>query len=249
MKKNQKESSMPKIFMTRLRWVLGTLLVLMSAGCASTATDYSAILSSPDRPANELELDAARKPSEVLAFYDVKKGDKVADLWAGRGYYTAILSEVVGPSGLVYTVNPSSRDEINQRWKSPKFANVRVADGPFEKLALAQDGSLDFVLIHLNYHDLAPEARIAMNKRILGALKRGGIYGVVDHSAKDGSGNEAAKTLHRIDKLLVIKEVTDAGFTLAKDGNMLRKPEDPRDFNVNKERNKDDRFVLAFQKP
>jgi predicted methyltransferase len=248
MKKNQKESSMPKIFMTRLR-VLGTLLVLMGAGCASTATDYSAILSSPDRPANELELDAARKPSEVLAFYDVKKGDKVADLWAGRGYYTAILSEVVGPSGLVYTVNPSSRDEINQRWKSPKFANVRVADGPFEKLALAQDGSLDFVLIHLNYHDLAPEARIAMNKRILGALKRGGIYGVVDHSAKDGSGNEAAKTLHRIDKLLVIKEVTDAGFTLAKDGNMLRKPEDPRDFNVNKERNKDDRFVLAFQKP
>ena len=240
---------MTKIFMTRLRWVLGTLLVLMSAGCASTATDYSAILSSPDRPANELELDAARKPSEVLAFYDVKKGDKVADLWAGRGYYTAILSEVVGPSGLVYTVNPSSRDEINQRWKSPKFANVRVADGPFEKLALAQDGSLDFVLIHLNYHDLAPEARTAMNKRILGALKRGGIYGVVDHSAKDGSGNEAAKTLHRIDKLLVIKEVTDAGFILAKDGNMLRKPEDPRDFNVNKERNKDDRFVLAFQKP
>ena len=240
---------MPKIFMTQVRWLLGTLLVLMGAGCASTATDYSAILSSPDRPATELELDAARKPSEVLAFYDVKKGDKVADLWAGRGYYTAILSEVVGPSGLVYTVNPSSRDEINQRWKSPKFANVRVADGPFEKLALAQDGSLDFVLIHLNYHDLAPEARMAMNKRILGALKRGGIYGVVDHSAKDGSGNEAAKTLHRIDKLLVIKEVTDAGFTLAKDGNMLRKPEDPRDFNVNKERNKDDRFVLAFQKP
>jgi hypothetical protein len=30
---------------------------------------------------------------------------------------------------------------------------------------------------------------------------------------------------------------------------MLRKSEDTRDFNVNKERNKDDRFVLAFQKP
>jgi len=236
-------------FATKSRCFLGLLLALVSAGCAATAPDYSAALSNPDRPANERELDAARKPNEVLAFYAVKKGDKVADLWAGRGYYTAILSEVVGPSGLVYTVNPSSRDEINQRWKSPKFPNVRVADGPFDKLALAQDGSLDFVLIHLNYHDVAPEARGAMNKRILGALKRGGIYGVVDHSAKDGSGNEAAKTLHRIDKALVIKEVTSAGFTLAKEGNMLRKPEDPRDFNVNKERNKDDRFVLAFQKP
>jgi len=225
------------------------LLVLVCAGCAASATDYNAVLSNPDRPANERELDEARKPTEVLAFYGVKQGDKVADLWAGRGYYTAILSQVVGSNGLVYTVNPNSRDEVNQRWKDAKFANVRIADGPFDKLALAQDGSLDFVLIHLNYHDLAPEARIAMNKRILGALKRGGIYGVVDHSAKDGTGNDAAKTLHRIDKLLVIKEVTSAGFTLAKEGNMLRKPEDPRDFNVNKERNKDDRFVLAFQKP
>ena len=61
-------------------------------------------------------------------------------------------------------------------------------------------------------------------------------------------GNDAAKTLHRIDKALVIKEVTGAGFSLVKEGNMLRKPEDTRDFNVNKERNKDDRFVLAFRK-
>jgi predicted methyltransferase len=185
----------------------------------------------------------------VLAFYGVKSGDKVADLWAGRGYYTAILSEVVGPKGMVYTVNPNSRDEINQRWKAPKFANVKIADGPFDKLALPQDGSLDFVLIHLNYHDVAPDVRGAMNKRILAALKRGGVYAVVDHSAKDGSGNEANKTLHRIDKQQVIKEVTGAGFKLAKEGNMLRKPEDTRDFNVNKERNKDDRFVLAFEKP
>ena len=89
---------------------------------------------------------------------------------------------------------------------------------------------------------------MAMNKLILGALKRGGTYAVVDHSAKDGTGNDAAKTLHRIDKALVIKEVTGAGFSLVKEGNMLRKPEDTRDFNVNKERNKDDRFVLAFRK-
>jgi predicted methyltransferase len=225
------------------------LVVLMCAGCAATGPDFSAILSNRDRPANERELDAARKPAEVLAFYGVKPGDKVADLMAGRGYYTAILSEVVGPGGTVYTVNPKPRDEATQRWKSPKYANVRMADGPLDKLALPQDGSLDFVLIHLNYHDLPPEIRTAMNKRVLGALKRGGIYGVVDHSAKDGSGNEAVRTLHRIDRLLVIKEVTGAGFTLAKEGNMLRRPEDARDFNVNKIRNQDDRFVLAFQKP
>ncbi len=219
------------------------------AGCGATVADYRDALRRIDRIAGEQELDEARKPDEVLAFYGVKRGDKVADLWAARGYYTAILSGVVGPEGLVYTVNPNSREEINQRWKSPKFANVKVADGPFDKIALPQDGSLDLVLIHLNYHDVDPAVRSAMNKRILASLKRGGTYAVVDHSAKDGSGNEANKTLHRIDKQQVIKEVTAAGFSLAKEGNMLRKPEDPRDFNVNKERNKDDRFVLAFQRP
>jgi predicted methyltransferase len=226
--------------------VLGLLFV---AGCGATVADYRDALRRIDRIAGEQELDEARKPQEVLAFYGVKRGDKVADLWAARGYYTAILSEVVGPEGVVYTVNPNSRDEINQRWKAPKFANVKVADGPFDKIALPQDGSLDLVLIHLNYHDVDPAIRGAMNKRILASLKRGGTYAVVDHSAKDGSGNEANKTLHRIDKQQVIKEVTAAGFSLAKEGNMLRKPEDPRDFNVNKERNKDDRFVLAFQRP
>lgn len=232
--------------------LLGLSLVLalpFVAGCGTTLADYRDALRRVDRIAGERELDEARKPHEVLAFYGVKRGDKVADIWAGRGYYTAILSEVVGPEGLVYTVNPNSRDEINQRWKAPKFANVRIADGPFDKLALPQDGSLDLVLIHLNYHDVDPAVRGAMNKRILASLKRGATYAVVDHSAKDGTGNDANKTLHRIDKQQVIKEVTAAGFTLGREGDMLRKPEDPRDFNVNKERNKDDRFVLAFLKP
>ena len=81
----------------------------------------------------------------------------MADIWAARGYYTAILSQVVGPQGVVYSANPSSRPEFTDRWKQPIYANVRIVDGPFDKIALPQDGSLDFVIIHLNYHDLDPE--------------------------------------------------------------------------------------------
>jgi predicted methyltransferase len=230
--------------------VLGIFAMLTMGACATidTPQDYTFALGNPERPQNEKELDATRKPQEVLAFYGVKRGDKTADIWAARGYYTAILSQVVGPKGVVYSANPSARPEFTDRWKKSGYENVKAIDGPFENVALPQDGSLDFVIIHLNYHDLSPEVRTAMNKRIFAALKKGGTYGVVDHSAKDGTGNEAVKTLHRIDKQLVIKEVTGAGFKLAKEGTMLRKPEDTRDFNVNKERNKDDRFVLAFQK-
>ena len=232
-------------------YTFGLGLILALAGCATTRSqqDFSSILADKERPETEKALDSTRKPNEVLAFYGVKSGDKVADIFAARGYYTAILSQAVGPQGMVYAMVPASRPELTERMKNPKFANVRLVEGPLDKLALPQDGSLDFALIHLNYHDLSPDVRIAMNKRILGALKRGGVYGVVDHSAKEGSGNEAVKTLHRIDKQLVIKEVTGSGFKLAKEGTMLSRPEDKRDFNVNKERNLSDRFVLAFQKP
>jgi predicted methyltransferase len=224
---------------------LGSLL----AGCAAAAPDYGAILTSADRPQNERELDGTRKPNEVLAFYGVKQGDKVVDLLAGRGYYTAILSQVVGSSGLVYSANASSRPEINERWKKPGYGNVKVIDGPMDKIAVPQDGALDFALTHLNYHDLPQPVRAAMNKRILAALRKGGIYGVVDHSARPGSGDAESKTLHRIDKDLVIKEVTEAGFKLVKEGGMLSRADDKRDFNVLKVRNQDDRFVLAFVKP
>src|SRR5918995_5326928 len=184
--------------------------ILAAGGCATTQSkqDFSSILADKERPDTEKALDSTRKPSEVLAFYGVKSGDKVADIFAGRGYYTVLLSGVVGPQGTVYSAVPAARPELAERLKNRKFANVRLIDGPLDKLALPQDGSLDFVIIHLNYHDLSPEVRMAMNKRILGALKRGGVYGVVDHSAKEGSGNEAVKTLNRVDKLQVIKEVT-----------------------------------------
>jgi predicted methyltransferase len=47
----------------------------------------------------------------------------------------------------------------------------------------------------------------------------------------------------------VIEEVVGAGFKLVEEGTMLSRPDDKRDFNVNKVRNQDDRFVLKFVKP
>jgi predicted methyltransferase len=227
--------------------MVAAISLSVMGGCATTATpNYSDILALPTRPDAERALDAVRKPQEVMAFYEVKRGDKVADLFTARGYYAVILAHLVGPEGIVYAANAAARPDLHERVKQPSLANVRVIDGPLVKVALPQDGSLDFVIIHLNYHDLAPEVRGPMNQRVLAALKKGGIYGVVDHSAKEGSGNEATKTLHRIDRLLVIKEVTSAGFTLAKEGSMLRNPEDTRVSNL---RERSDRFVLKFEKP
>ena len=219
-------------------------------GCAArSAPNYAAILTNTNRPEAERNIDAVRKPNEVMAFYGVKRGQRVADIFAARGYYTAILSQMVGSEGVVYSANPAPRQELHDRLKQPGMSNVRVLDGPFDKLALPQDGSLDFVLLHLDYHEIATDVRRPMTARIFGALKRGGSYGVVDHSAKEGAGDSEAKTLHRMDKLLVIKEATAVGFRLGEEGKMLSRADDTRDFSVVKIRDRSDRFVLKFVKP
>lgn len=229
---------------------VGAILVLpILAEVPAWTQDFKAILANPERPANERTLDVSRKPEEVLRFYGVKPGDKVADIMAGRGYYTAILSQIVGDKGVVYSAIESVRKEFAARFQNPLYANVRIVEGKMAALALPADGSLDFVLIHLNYHDLEPDVRTAMDRRILAALKPGGAYGIVDHAAKDGSGNEVTHTLHRIDKAMVIREVTEGGFVWVKEGNMLRHPEDPRTESVFQDRGKSDRFVLRFEKP
>jgi predicted methyltransferase len=233
----------------RLKTSLLVGLSLITAACATTAPDYRAILTSADRPDADKKLDEVRKPHEVMAFYGVKKGDKVADLFAARGYYTAVLSQIVGPNGVVYSANAAPRPELHERVKHPSLANVRVIDGPFEKVALPQDGSLDFVFIHLDYHELAADTRAAMNRRVFAALKRGGVYGLVDHSAAAGRGDQDAKTFHRIEKELVIKDASAAGFRLVEEGKMLARADDTRDFSVTKIRDRSDRFVLKFEKP
>lgn len=235
------------------RWVqqMGfALSAMILVSCAATsAPNYSEILSNTSRPEAERAIDAVRKPNEVMAFYGVKSGQKVADIFASRGYYSAILSQLVGPTGVVYSANIAPRQELHDRIKQPSLANIRIIDGPFDRIALPQDGSLDFVFLHLDYHEIAADVRGAMNKRIFAALKPGGSYGVVDHSAKEGAGDSEAKTLHRMDKLLVIKEATSVGFRLGEEGKMLSRPEDTRDFSVVKIRDKSDRFVLKFVKP
>lgn len=210
--------------------------------------DFAAILANSERPANERSLDAVRKPEQALKFYGVKSGDNVADIMTGRGYYAALLSQLVGDKGMVYAAAQTVRKELAARFQNPLYANVKLIEGKMSELGLPADSSLDFALIHLNYHDLEPGVRTAMNRRIFAALKAGGSYGIVDHAAKEGSGNEVTKSLHRIDKAMVVKEVTEAGFVLVQEGEMLRHPEDPRTESVFVDRGKSDRFVLKFEK-
>ena len=78
----------------------------LPADSAGTRTlrseDIAAIVASPDRSAADKNLDARRKPAQLLAFMGVRHGMTALDLSAGGGYTTELIARAVGPTGRVY---------------------------------------------------------------------------------------------------------------------------------------------------
>jgi predicted methyltransferase len=228
----------------------------------SPADAIKAALSAPDRDPKDKELDTGRHPAEMLSFFGIAPGMTVGELVAAGGYTTEILARVVGPTGVVWAENPSSiLDKFaavpwTTRLGKAVMSNVRRADRELESPFPQEATNLDAVLIVLFYHDTVwlKTDRAKMNKGVFDALKSGGIYGIVDHSAKAGAGTSVARSLHRIEEKTVIDEVTKAGFKLAGEGDFLRNPDDKRDWNDSPmaaaaKRGTSDRFVLKFVKP
>jgi predicted methyltransferase len=106
-------------------------------------------------------------------------------------------------------------------------------------------------VMNMNYHDLVGLGadRDKVNAAVFKALKSGGVYGIVDHSAKPGSGARDSATLHRIDESFEVSEIEKAGLKLAAASSALRHPEDDRTWMVFKHRGETDRFMLKFVKP
>jgi predicted methyltransferase len=202
-------------------------------------------------------VDPAWKASEVIEFIGLKKGDKVADIVAGR--LTASLAQAVGPTGKVYAVETAevvkAHPEALVRMKAlaSQMPNVIVSDEP---VASVLPSGLDAVFIRQNYHDLydrfmGPTDVPAFNRAVFAALKPGGVYVVLDHAAIDGSGIGATETLHRIDPARVKADVLAAGFKLDGQSTILANSADDHSKNVFDPsiRGRTDQFLFRFKKP
>lgn len=215
-------------------------------------------VASPERLEEDRVRDVDRHPAEVLAFFGIGPDMKVAEMAAGRGYYTELLARVVGPGGSVlaqnnaYVLEKFAEAPLTERLARPGLENVTRLDTEFDDPQLPT-GELDSVLMVLFYHDTywMKTDRTRMNAAIFAALKPGGVFGVIDHHAAAGSADRDVQTLHRIDAELVKREVLAAGFVLEGESAVLAHPEDDRTKNVFDEalRGETDRFVYKFRKP
>lgn len=226
------------------------LALIAPAVHAQPPSAYAAAIADSHRPAKDVFRDGRRKPAETLAFAGIKPGMKVAELIPGNGYYTRLLSRAVGPDGKVYTIpfNEPRASQSKAIAEDAAYTNVALVQG--SPAGLNTPEPVDLVWTSQNYHDIRA-GRAVLNKAVFNTLKPGGVYFIVDHAAKPGSGEEVLLSLHRIDEDIVKREVLAAGFVLEAEGEFLRNPKDDRSKMVfDRELNRDtDQFVLRFRKP
>ena len=222
----------------------------------------NAVVTAADRSPEDRALDAGRKPVELLAFLGIQPGWRIADLGAGGGYTTELLKRAVGSDGVIYGQNSKKLLEMflekpwSARLAKPAMKGVVRLDRDFDDPFPVGLRPLDAVTMVLFYHDTVwlEVNREAMNKAVFAALRTGGVFLIVDHSARPGDGVKETYTYHRIEEDVVKSEVQAAGFVLDGQADFLRNKDDTRDWNdspraAGERRGTSDRFVLRFRKP
>ena len=159
---------------------------------------------------NRTQREQEEKPALLLDALGLHKGETVADVGAGSGYYTFRIAPKVGLGGKVLAVD--IQDEmlaaLRRRIADEKVKNVEVIKGSERDPHLAPD-SIDMALMVDVYHELSYpyEVMIAIRK----ALKPGGRMVFVEFRKEDPA--LAIKGLHKMSLDQLKKEMAAVNLT------------------------------------
>lgn len=238
-------------------------LILFGVAYADNEIDakVEAALADESRPAEDRVRDRNRRPLETLKFFGLKDNMRVLELLPGGGWYTRVLAPVLADNGKLY-VAIGTRSVSENVLVLPGFEQVEVlatSDNlhrPEGSRYYVMDdfefgvSNLDMVVTFRNIHNFDADAREILNRQVFAALRSGGLYGVVDHTARhmEPANHENRR---RIDPVVVIKELIDMGFEFVDYSDLHYRADDELVYEVGRRSvtGNTDRFTLLFRKP
>ena len=227
-------------------------------------------------PENVLR-DVYRNPYETLKFFRISPEMTVVELSPGRGWYTEILANYMYDNGelIVAPYNPSLGGYAERLWN--QYNDKLKSNQVYEKVKISylfgkisDDNSVDAVLTFRNVHNwLNEEAKNAkiIFQQVFSALKPGGLFGIVEHRAEDGTSLSDMYKSGYVTEEFTISLAEEAGFELIDRSEINSNPKDTKNYEKGvwtlpptyrlKDLNKDqyrqigesDRMTLLFQKP
>jgi len=227
----------------------------------STADLVKAAMAAENRPEKDKERDRNRKPVQTLDFFGLSHDMKVVELIPGGGWYTRLLAPVLAEKGEYFAAIGTSRIERGLA-KEEGFENIQITakdaslsrepGARFYSLSIDSLGvtDADMVLTFRNYHNFDDTGRAKMNEVAFAALKSGGIYAVVDHTARHMEPFTDSNR-RRFDPVKAIKEIQAAGFELVDYSNLHYREDDELEYEVGARSvtGNTDRWTLKFKKP
>ena len=245
--------------------VLLTIALLSLVGFAYAENEIDAkveaALADESRPAEDRMRDQNRRPLDTLNFFGLKDNMRVLELLPGGGWYTRVLAPVLADDGKLYVALGTRRVSENVL-TLPGFERVEVlatSDNlhrPEGSRHYVMDdfefgvAELDMAVTFRNLHNFDVGTREKMNRQVFAALRSGGLYGVIDHTARhmEPANHENRR---RVDPVMIIKELLDLGFEFAGYADLHYRADDELVYEVGRRSvtGNTDRFTLLFRKP
>ncbi|MFT6777293.1 MAG: putative methyltransferase [Paraglaciecola sp.] len=249
-----------------MKKLIPVLLLVVSASSIAadsfdaTAAKIKTALKADIRTEAETDRDKNRKALQTLEFFGLRDNMKIIELVPGGGWYTKILAPVVSDKGEYYAAIGTGR--ISNLIEESGFEKIKIVaqqakiyrkeGARFYSLEADSLGvkDLDIVFTFRNYHNFAEEGRRNMNKLAFEALKSGGVYAVVDHTARHMEQPTPANR-RRLDPVLAIKEIQEAGFELIDYTDIHYRADDELRYEVGVKSvsGNTDRWTIKFRKP
>ena len=222
----------------------GLLCAVSVAAAADAGPLIERALAGEHRSAANRARDAYRHPQETLLFFGLRPDMHVVEIWPGGGWYTEVLAPVLRERGRLYAAHFPADESASrfQRDSREAFA-AKLASRPalYDRIVItelqlparatiAPPGSADLVLTFRNVHNwTAAGTDEAAFRAFFAALKPGGVLGVVEHRAPDGTPLEVMRETGYMSEAYVIALAEKAGFRLAGRSEVNANPRDTRD--------------------
>ena len=255
--------------------LLLSLVIYLSAPSSLLAHDLKSAINSPDRTSKNVMRDKYRNPYETITFFKIEPNMTVVELSPGAGWYTEIFANYLHQPGNLIAAHFDSnsdreyfkrgRANFEKKIKSSKmYSNVSIVDLSSN---LAPENSVDAVVTFRNLHNWIGPQMDTIFQNSYKALKPGGLFGVVEHRAKDGTSLDVMKKSGYVTEDYAISIAKKHGFVLVDKSEINANPKDLKNYEggvwtlppslrlKDKDKQKyleigeSDRMTLLFKKP
>jgi predicted methyltransferase len=210
----------------------------LSAGVVPSGS-LEAALAGSHRSDEDRARDAYRHPRETLTFFGIQPNMTVVELWPGGGWYTDVLGPYLREDGRLIAAVPS-REGRRARYANEFIAKVEARPELYGQLTIAtldpptvdlgEAGSADMVVTFRSTHSwVNDDVAEPVFRAALDVLRPGGVFGVVQHRAREGANVTETSEKGYVPEAYVVELAERVGFVLDERSDINANPADDTD--------------------